>query len=196
MEIFWDDDNGPNLYYVYMYFAELQLLKPNQSRLFKLYLNDELLIKDDIVVDYLSENVVRTIIPSSFRDYKLIMSEGSTLPPILNAIEIYKVMNFTQLTTEQADGNIYEHSSFCIFSFFFISKYSLPYPLISSLKLMPLNPLSIIMGLLKTGKGIHVLLQHLSGKDSTAVMMLQTLQESHGCEYHSLGMVPFICKLG
>ncbi|XP_023524888.1 probable LRR receptor-like serine/threonine-protein kinase At1g51810 [Cucurbita pepo subsp. pepo] len=108
MEIFWDDDNGPNLYYVYMYFAELQLLKPNQSRLFKLYLNDDLLIKDDIVVAYLSENVVRTIIPSSFRDYKLIMSEGSTLPPILNAIEIYKVMNFTQLTTEQADVDAIE----------------------------------------------------------------------------------------
>ncbi|XP_022997843.1 LRR receptor-like serine/threonine-protein kinase IOS1 isoform X1 [Cucurbita maxima] len=106
MEFYWDDVNGPNQYYVYMYFAELQELKANQSRLFKIYLNDQLWVADNILVSYLTENVVRSIAPLTLNDtydFKLIMSEGSTLPPILNAIEIYKVMNFPQLTTEQDD---------------------------------------------------------------------------------------------
>ncbi|XP_022949482.1 LRR receptor-like serine/threonine-protein kinase IOS1 isoform X2 [Cucurbita moschata] len=106
MEFYWDDVNGPNQYYVYMYFAELQELKANQSRLFKIYLNDQLWVADNILVSYLTENVVRSLAPLTLNDtydFKLIMSEGSTLPPILNAIEIYKVMNFPQLTTEQDD---------------------------------------------------------------------------------------------
>lgn len=109
MEFYWNDDDPSSLYYVYMYFAEVQVLKANQSRLFKIYLNDNLWIKDDILVLYLTENVARSLAPltvNSTYDFKFIMSQGSTLPPLLNAIEIYKVINFLQLTTQQQDGNI------------------------------------------------------------------------------------------
>ncbi|KGN59852.1 probable LRR receptor-like serine/threonine-protein kinase At1g51810 [Cucumis sativus] len=106
MEFFWRDSDPSTEYYVYMYFAEIQVLTSNQSRLFKIYLNDNLWTKDDILFEYLTENVVRSLLPlpiSSTYDFKLIMSQGSTLPPILNAVEIFKVINFLQLTTQQQD---------------------------------------------------------------------------------------------
>ncbi|XP_038890017.1 LRR receptor-like serine/threonine-protein kinase IOS1 [Benincasa hispida] len=111
MEFFWRDADASNQYYVYMYFAEIQVLKANQSRLFKIYLNDKLWIKDDILFEYLTENVARSLVPltsSTTYDFKFIMSQASTLPPILNAVEIYKVINFLQLTTQQQDVDAIE----------------------------------------------------------------------------------------
>jgi hypothetical protein len=36
----------------------------------------------------------------------LFKTENSTLPPILNAIEVYKVKDFSQSETQQDDGNL------------------------------------------------------------------------------------------
>ncbi|XP_022997845.1 LRR receptor-like serine/threonine-protein kinase IOS1 [Cucurbita maxima] len=111
MEFSWGDIDITTQYYVYMYFAELQELKANQSRSFNIYVNDKLWINERISPVYLSELVGHSITPftnNDTYDCKLIMSEGSTLPPILNAIEIYKVMNFTQPTTEQDDVDAIE----------------------------------------------------------------------------------------
>ena len=119
MEFFWRDSDPSTEYYVYMYFAEIQVLTSNQSRLFKIYLNDNLWTKDDILFEYLTENVVRSLLPlpiSSTYDFKLIMSQGSTLPPILNAVEIFKVMNFLQLTTQQQDGKLFFYIYLCIYA--------------------------------------------------------------------------------
>lgn len=110
MEFFWRDSDPSTQYYVYLYFAEIQVLKANQSRSFKIYLNDNLWTKDDIHLEYLTEYVLRSLVPlpiSTTYDFKFIMSQGSTLPPILNAVEIYKVINFLQLTTQQQDGKLF-----------------------------------------------------------------------------------------
>lgn len=113
MELFsWEDPDESNQYYVYMYFAELQVLKANQSRLFKIYLNDKIWLSENVNVKYLEQNVVYSTGPLTGRKtytFKFIMSEGSTLPPILNAYEVYKVMDSMQLTTKQEEGNIYTY---------------------------------------------------------------------------------------
>lgn len=111
----WDDPDQ-NQFYVYLYFAELEELQPNQSRTFKIYCNGNPFYSEDVSPAYLSENVVysQEPLPISARyEFNLIMSKGSTLPPILNALEIFKVMNFDKPTTDQGDGNIFIFISSC-----------------------------------------------------------------------------------
>ncbi|KAF4362054.1 hypothetical protein F8388_023906 [Cannabis sativa] len=67
-------------YYVYLHFAELQLIKPNESRAFNFYVNGQ-----------------------SQYNFSLTKLQNSTLPPILNAIEIYSSLDFSQSETHQDD---------------------------------------------------------------------------------------------
>ncbi|XP_038890005.1 probable leucine-rich repeat receptor-like protein kinase At2g28990 [Benincasa hispida] len=106
MFIPWGDPDQSTKFYIYMYFAELQTLQPNQSRTFKIYNNGKLFYNRDVSPAYLNENVIYSPAPLSINathEFTLVMSQGSTMPPILNALEIYKVMNFDRPTTNQGD---------------------------------------------------------------------------------------------
>lgn len=115
MTFFWSDPLQSNEFYIYMYFAELEKLQANQSRLFKIYLNDDLWFSESLDLPYLKVNLAYVTQPlttsgnSSSQNgtysFKLVMSQGSTLPPILNAIEIFKAINFMQSPTDQDEGN-------------------------------------------------------------------------------------------
>jgi senescence-induced receptor-like serine/threonine-protein kinase len=75
-------------YYVVLYFAELQKLSPNQSRQFNIYLNDE--IWDSDMPKYLKANCShRYWTDGTYSYYTLAKTPTSTLPPILNAMEVY-----------------------------------------------------------------------------------------------------------
>ncbi|KAJ8774142.1 hypothetical protein K2173_009573 [Erythroxylum novogranatense] len=99
------DIGDPNLdFNVYMHFAELQTLQANQYREFNITLNGNSL-RGGIVPNYLHSTTVTS--PQSVRGAKLSFalykSENSTLPPILNAMEIYLVRVFSQEPTDKED---------------------------------------------------------------------------------------------
>jgi len=89
-----------------LYFAEVQRLPSNALRRF------------DILVDnvtwnssqgyspkYLSAKLVkRTVQGSSQHTVSLVATPDATLPPILNAFEIYTVLPMTELATNDGDG--------------------------------------------------------------------------------------------
>ncbi|XP_038986306.1 senescence-induced receptor-like serine/threonine-protein kinase isoform X2 [Phoenix dactylifera] len=85
------DENSPSKYHIFLYFAEIELLR-NQSRIFDIYLNGNLWV-DAFSPRYLETDNIFTEEPLSFERYNITISEAaeSTLPPILNAIEIYEV---------------------------------------------------------------------------------------------------------
>lgn len=100
------DTGDPSLeFYVYMHFAELEKLQSNQHREFDVELNGNLWAKS-IVPEYLhSKTVVRNeAVRGNWLKFSIYKTLNSTLPPILNAMEIYVVRDFLQAPTDQEYG--------------------------------------------------------------------------------------------
>uniref|UniRef100_A0A7N2LKZ1 Malectin-like domain-containing protein n=1 Tax=Quercus lobata TaxID=97700 RepID=A0A7N2LKZ1_QUELO len=98
--LYWSPDNATSQYYFYMHFAEIEKLQANQSREFNIFLNGKLRYKA-LSPSYL---VATTIFSPTYRtkpdnetyfQISINKTETSTLPPLLNAIEIYTESAFT-----------------------------------------------------------------------------------------------------
>ncbi|XP_065621921.1 putative leucine-rich repeat receptor-like protein kinase At2g19210 [Quercus suber] len=91
--------------YIYMHFAELENLQPNQSRQFNIFLNGNLW-EGSFVPRYLNTITVHSSpdgeIGQQFQIW-INQTETSTLPPILNAVEFYTLKRFLQAQTDQED---------------------------------------------------------------------------------------------
>ncbi|XP_052110577.1 probable LRR receptor-like serine/threonine-protein kinase At1g05700 isoform X2 [Arachis duranensis] len=92
-------------YYFYLHFAELQKLGANQTSSFNISLNDVPWAR--IKLEYASLYTKYTTSPwFGYKKYhiSLIRTESSSLPPIINALEIYLVKDFSsQLETQKDD---------------------------------------------------------------------------------------------
>lgn len=96
-------------YYIYAHFAELQELQPGEYRAMNVKVNGELL-RGHIVPRYLSPiTVYNAIALTGVNNYSFSIERvsNSTLPPILNSIELYYDLEFSQTETLEDDGNIY-----------------------------------------------------------------------------------------
>ncbi|KAK1265304.1 Senescence-induced receptor-like serine/threonine-protein kinase [Acorus gramineus] len=83
-------------YHVYLHFMEIQVLKKNQSRLIDIYFNNKIFMTGFqpkfLYTDTLFNADPLSEIPNAF--YNLSASNGSTLPPLLNAAELYAAINW------------------------------------------------------------------------------------------------------
>ncbi|KAG6665189.1 hypothetical protein CIPAW_02G144000 [Carya illinoinensis] len=106
MEFYWEDNGRHTQFYIFMHFAEVVKLEPNQSRSFNITLNGKYWYGPH-VPDYLSTSTLytswRPMTGNNTYKFSLFKEENSTLPPILNAVEIYSVKDFWQSGTDQAD---------------------------------------------------------------------------------------------
>jgi Ca2+/Na+ antiporter len=113
----WKAENATSEYYIYMHFAEVVDLKANQSRSFNITVNGKFFY-GPFVPDYLSTVTVYS--PSALmiaKNYEvsIFKTENSTLPPILNAVEIYSVRDFLYSETDQQDRMFSSYLSFFLF---------------------------------------------------------------------------------
>ena len=119
--LYWSPNNATSQYYFYMHFAEIENLQANQSREFNIFLNGDLWYKAlsprYLVATTIYSPTYRTK-PDSETKFKIWINktETSTLPPILNAIEIYTVNQLLQAQTDQKDGMFLSHESLSIFT--------------------------------------------------------------------------------
>ncbi|KAK7844125.1 putative leucine-rich repeat receptor-like protein kinase [Quercus suber] len=105
LDMYWDSESATSEYYIYMHFAEVEHLKPNQSRSINITLNGNywwsisspLYLYTTTVCSQSALEIAQTY------NFKLFKTEGSTLPPIINAIEIYSVRNHSQPGTNKQD---------------------------------------------------------------------------------------------
>ncbi|XP_008447575.2 putative leucine-rich repeat receptor-like serine/threonine-protein kinase At2g19230 [Cucumis melo] len=105
MEFNWISQDETSKFYVFMFFSEIQKLKPNESRVFEILLNGKPWTKGQISLPYL-QGVVSystTALTGGTYDFALVRASNSTHPPLLNAIEIYKVIDFSQSSTDEQD---------------------------------------------------------------------------------------------
>ncbi|KAK4590905.1 hypothetical protein RGQ29_021198 [Quercus rubra] len=100
----WTPDNGNTVtQYIYLHFSELEKLQPNQTREFNVFLNGDLWLTQPVVPYYLSTTTAYSTTGTTRAAFKLWLNktETSTLPPILNAIEIYTLKQLLQAQTDQ-----------------------------------------------------------------------------------------------
>ncbi|XP_014499509.1 putative leucine-rich repeat receptor-like protein kinase At2g19210, partial [Vigna radiata var. radiata] len=100
----WEPKDETEKFYVYMHFKEIQLLTSDQRRQFKITMNGELRVQN-FSPQYQGVDTIYTTEATNGKEikYSLERTENSTLPPIINAIEIYKVINLQKPETFQGD---------------------------------------------------------------------------------------------
>ncbi|KAK9266046.1 hypothetical protein L1049_017802 [Liquidambar formosana] len=102
------DTGDPSLvFYVYMHFAELEKLLGNQFREFKIELNNKPWVRNSVVPIYLNSTTVNSTEPMRGPElrFSIHKTPKATLPPILNAIEVYIVKEFFYKPTHREDVN-------------------------------------------------------------------------------------------
>ncbi|XWS18917.1 hypothetical protein CRYUN_Cryun32bG0086000 [Craigia yunnanensis] len=92
-------------FYVYMYFAEVEKLQANQFRQFNISLNGQHWSGPDSPAYLESTTVYKTLPLTGEVEYEFLIykAQNSSLPPIINALEVYRVNELPQLETNQ-DG--------------------------------------------------------------------------------------------
>lgn len=101
--------------YINLYFSEVTRLQPKQNRSFRIF-KDNKSISDPIVPPYgdCVEMGVKETMASSKTTFSLVPTNVSTLPPLINAMEIFQIGD-SPLTggTNKKDGKIsaYKHVS-------------------------------------------------------------------------------------
>ncbi|XP_024011594.1 probable LRR receptor-like serine/threonine-protein kinase PAM74 isoform X2 [Eutrema salsugineum] len=106
LTISWTPDNPGDQYYLYSHFAEVQDLQANGTREFDLLWNGavttEAFVPSKLVLDtFLNTSPLNCEEEKCI--YQLIKTSRSTLPPLLNALEIYTVIQFPQSETNEND---------------------------------------------------------------------------------------------
>ena len=101
-----------NQCHFYMHFAEVEKLQANQSRVINISLNGNQWY-GPFSPEYVSTT---TIYSKNFstgdQHISIYKTESSTLPPILNAFEVYKVIELRQSETGQEEGMFFLTHSF------------------------------------------------------------------------------------
>lgn len=106
LDFFLDITDSSLKFYVYFHFAELQKLEANQTREFNISFNGDNWF-GPLRPEYLSSDTIIT--PTALDtggnySFSIYSTESSTLPPILNALEVYSVVEFLQFETDKSDG--------------------------------------------------------------------------------------------
>jgi hypothetical protein len=99
-------DSSPG-YIAIMYFAELDNLSSNEARQIFISLNGKRWYSSAFSPEYLFTNAMFDEEPyRGYSQYEISISAAanSTLPPIVNAVEVYSVINTTNVGTDAQDG--------------------------------------------------------------------------------------------
>ena len=106
MEFYVQPTDTNSEFYVYMHFAEVVKLRANESRSFNITINGELWNDEPLSPRYLLTDTVYSTAPLTGGKYvfSILKTGNSTLPPIINAIEIYTVKDLPRSETDQQDG--------------------------------------------------------------------------------------------
>uniref|UniRef100_F6HY75 non-specific serine/threonine protein kinase n=1 Tax=Vitis vinifera TaxID=29760 RepID=F6HY75_VITVI len=104
LSFFLDMDYPSQRFYLFMHFSEVLQLQGNQSRVFTIWLNGTLWNDPVVPKRCSSTRIFRTnSVKGSRLLFSLVKTDESTLPPIINALEVYVIKEFSQSTTDQDD---------------------------------------------------------------------------------------------
>ncbi|CAA7017673.1 unnamed protein product [Microthlaspi erraticum] len=100
--LFLSDENPSDKFYVYFHFAEIQALRANDSREFDIVWEDTTFLPPYSPKRFQSDTLFNKL-PKEQGTVKLVRTKGSTLPPLISAIEAFKVMDLPYSETNTDD---------------------------------------------------------------------------------------------
>ena len=103
----WSPPDSHSKCYVYFHFVEIEKHEARQQRELKIYLNGERYLTESVKLDYLKPQTIAQNDPpiSGERIYfSISAAEGTKLPPILNAVEIFVLKDLPNKPTATDDG--------------------------------------------------------------------------------------------
>lgn len=103
----------PSPVYITMYFTEVSKLDSTQKRSFSVYVNDELMESTKTlspIFGSASQLSIYNITVSENTTFTFLPTNDSTLPPVISAMEIYKIVNYT-LQSSDSDSATSSSSS-------------------------------------------------------------------------------------
>ena len=105
LRFFLDTVDSSQKFYLYMHFSEILELQDNQSRVFMILLNG-INWSNPVTPKHLSSTTIYSTnsVKGSRLEFSLEKTSESVLPPIINALEVYVIKEFSQSTTDQDDG--------------------------------------------------------------------------------------------
>ncbi|XP_010447852.1 PREDICTED: probable LRR receptor-like serine/threonine-protein kinase At4g29180 [Camelina sativa] len=110
LELFWTSDDPNARFYAYLYFAELEALESNETRKMKILWNGSPVSENSFVPSSKYSMTLSNPIAFSGNDHLISLQKtaDSTLPPILNAIEIFTVQSLDEFYTRTDDVHAIE----------------------------------------------------------------------------------------
>ncbi|XP_019086207.1 PREDICTED: probable LRR receptor-like serine/threonine-protein kinase At4g29180 [Camelina sativa] len=110
LELFWTSDDPNARFYAYLYFAELEALEKNETRKMKILWNGSPVSETSFVPSSKYSMTLSNPIAFSGNDHLISLQKtrDSTLPPILNAIEIFTVQSLDEFYTRTGDVHAIE----------------------------------------------------------------------------------------
>ncbi|CAH1429666.1 unnamed protein product [Lactuca virosa] len=102
----WTPDNATDKFLIYTHFAEIEILKKNQTRQFNIYLNGSLWYGNFSPKNHTTTTIYSTEPEIVVPTYTLTINKtkNSTLPPIINALEVYVLKQLPQRQTNDRDA--------------------------------------------------------------------------------------------
>ncbi|KAJ7951680.1 protein kinase family protein [Quillaja saponaria] len=93
-------------YYVYLYFAEIEQLAPGKKRIINITVNDENILSEPITLDYMKPITVSPkSLSTGYAHFTISATAESAVPPILNALDVYRVNPQPYSPTDIIDVN-------------------------------------------------------------------------------------------
>ena len=105
--ISWSPPDSLSKCYVYFHFVEIEKLEAGQQRELKIDLNGERYLTESIKLDFLKpQTIAQNDPPISGKRIQFLIyaAEGTKLPPILNAVEIFVLKDLPNKPTAINDG--------------------------------------------------------------------------------------------
>ncbi|KAA8536744.1 hypothetical protein F0562_029222 [Nyssa sinensis] len=108
----WVPHNLTDQFYIYLHFTEVQVLKANESRAFLIYLNGELWYRETVIPSNLTTTSIYSIITATAPKFEISINKtsSSTLPPIINAIELYNELVLQRINRGDVSFHIQSHN--------------------------------------------------------------------------------------
>ncbi|KAI9071874.1 hypothetical protein K1719_046158 [Acacia pycnantha] len=92
-------------YYVIFHFVEIEKLPAGQKRVIDIIVNDEYINAEPITLEYLKPVTVTSVTNQDGLRFNISATSESDAPPILNAIETYKIISPLASPTDQTDAD-------------------------------------------------------------------------------------------
>lgn len=105
LDIYWSTDNESAIFFVVLHYSEIQNVLSSDLREFDIFTNGKLTFNSTVPNTLYSGWASYSHTGHTEYNVSLIATSSSTLPPLLNAFELYILTPATGVPTYSGDGN-------------------------------------------------------------------------------------------